>query len=129
MRRRIVDIAAFSIDFLRLERYIIAVLCVVFPSGEDARTGKISVLTMEFVLKQYDTKLISSDLRLEGLGGSACKKSSFKTDRQRKQLRKLIDFRFTRDRNYNLPAKRLKTLEAFLLRRIRKLSAGEKNGQ
>lgn len=45
---------------------------------------------------------------------------------QRKQLQKLIDFRFTRDRNYNLPAKRLKALEDFLQRRIRKLSAGEK---
>ena len=31
-----------------------------------------------------------------------------------KSLRKLIDFRFTRDRNHNLPAKRLRTLEAFL---------------
>ena len=72
MRRRIVDIAAFSIDFLRLERYIIVVLCVVFPFGEDARTGKNSVQTMEFVLKQYDTELISFDLRSEGLDGFAC---------------------------------------------------------
>jgi len=39
----------------------------------------------------------------------------------RQVQRKLIDFRFTRDRNYNLPAKRLKALEAFLLRRITKL--------
>ena len=52
--------------------------------------------------------------------------AAFMTDRQRKQLRKLIDFRFTRDRNYNLPAKRLKALEAFLQRQVRKLSAGEK---
>ena len=44
--------------------------------------------------------------------------AAFMTDRQRKQLRKLIDFRFTRDRNYNLPAKRLKALDAFLQRRI-----------
>ena len=44
--------------------------------------------------------------------------AAFMTDRQRKQLRKLIDFRFTRDRNYNLPAKRLKTLEAFVQKRI-----------
>lgn len=41
-------------------------LCVVFPSGEDARTGKNSVLTMKFVLKQYDTEMISFDLRSEG---------------------------------------------------------------
>ena len=52
--------------------------------------------------------------------------AAFMTDRQRKQLRKLIDFRFTRDRNHNLPAKRLKALEAFLQRRTRKLSAGER---
>ena len=47
------------------------------------------------------------------------------TDRQRKQLRKLIDFRFTRDRNYNLPAWRLKKLEEFLQHGIRKVSSGE----
>jgi len=40
--------------------------------------------------------------------------AAFMTDRQRKQLRKLIDFQFTRDRNYNLPAKRLKALDTFL---------------
>lgn len=115
---------------------------------------------MKFVLKQYDTELISFDLRSEGLDGFVCTRhtgrkgvsalrtppmkeddicnlnayvktrtpyfgSSFRelaavfmTDCQRKQLRKLIDFRFTRDRNYNLPAKRLKILEAFLQRRI-----------
>ena len=100
-------------------------LCVVFPSGEDARTGKNSVLTMKFVLKQYDTEMISFDLRSEGLDGCVCTSSRFMTD-QRKQLQKLIDFRFTRDRNYNLPAKRLKALEDFLQRRIRQLSAGEK---
>lgn len=44
--------------------------------------------------------------------------AAFMTDRQRKQLRKLIDFQFTRDRNYNLPAWRLKKLEAFLRKRI-----------
>ena len=123
---------------------------------------------MKFVLKQYDTELISFDLRLEGLDGFVCTRhtgrrggsalrtppmkeddicnlnayvktrtpyfgssfaelaAAFMTDRQRKQLRKLIDFRFTRDRNYNLPAKRLKALEAFLQRQVRKLSAGEK---
>ena len=102
--------------------------CVVFPFGEDARTGKNSVLTMKFVLRQYDTEMISFDLRSEGLDGFVCTSSRFMTDRQRKrkQLRKLIDFRFTRDRNYNLPAKRLKALEDFLQRRIRTLSAGEK---
>lgn len=109
-----------------MEQYIIVVFCVVFPFGEDARTDKNSVLTMKFVLRQYDTEMISFDLRSEGLDGFVCTSSRFLTDRQRKQLRKLIDFRFTRDRNYNLPAKRLKALEDFLQRRIRKLSASEK---
>ena len=103
------------------------VLCVVFPFGEDARTGKNSVLTMKFVLKQYDTEMISFDLRSEGLDGFVCTSSRFMTDRQRKQLRKLIDFRFTRDRNYNLPAKRLKALEAFLHNRTYRLI--EQNSQ
>lgn len=47
--------------------------------------------------------------------------SAFLTDRQRKQLRKLIGFRFTRDRNYNLPAKRLRALEEFLSRRVKSI--------
>lgn len=46
---------------------------------------------------------------------------AFMTDRQRKQLRRLNGFKFTRDRNYNLPAKRLRELETFIQRRIRKL--------
>lgn len=102
------------------------VLCVVFPFGQDARIEKKSVQTMKFVLKQYDTALLFFDLRSEGLDGFACTSSRFMTDRQRKQLRNLIDFRFTRDRNYNLPAKRLKALEAFLQRRLRDLSKGSK---
>ena len=53
--------------------------------------------------------------------------AAFMTDRQRKQLRKLIDFRFTRDRNYNLPTKRLKALEAFLHNRTYRLI--EQNSQ
>ena len=97
-------------------------LCVVFPFGEDARTGKNSVLTMKLVLKQYDTELISFDLRSEGMDDFACTSPRSMTGRQRKQLRKLIDFRFTRDRNYNLPAKRLKALDAFLQRRIGSLN-------
>lgn len=48
------------------------VFCVVFPFGEDARTGKNSVLTMKFVLKQYDTEMISFDLRSEGLACLVC---------------------------------------------------------
>ena len=52
--------------------------------------------------------------------------TAFMTNRQRKQLRKLIDFRFTRDRNYNLPAWRLKKLEAFLQRRLKSLNGWNK---
>ena len=48
------------------------VLCVVVPFGEDARTGKNSVLTMKFVLKQYDTEMNSFDLRSEGLDCFVC---------------------------------------------------------
>ena len=40
--------------------------------------------------------------------------SAFMTNRQRKDLRKLADFRFERHRYYNLPAWRLKKLEAFI---------------
>ena len=45
---------------------------------------------MKFVLKQYDTEMISFDLRSEGLDCFVCTSSRFLTDRQRKQLRKLI---------------------------------------
>jgi len=45
--------------------------------------------------------------------------AAFMTDHQRKNLRKLIDFRFTRDRSYKLPAWRMKKLEIFLQQRIR----------
>jgi len=44
--------------------------------------------------------------------------AAFITDRQRKRLRKLIDFQFIRNKNYNLPAWRLKTLERFLQQRV-----------
>ena len=50
---------------------------------------------MKFVLKQYDTALLSFDLRSEGLDGFVCMKSWDMTDRQRKQRRKLIDSRRT----------------------------------
>ena len=59
----------FTIGFLRLGLYIITGLCHNSPSGR-ARTGK-RVQTMKFVLKQYDTALLSRDLRSEG-GGRLC---------------------------------------------------------
>ena len=45
----------------------------------------------------------------------------FITERQRKQLRKILNFSFERDKNYNLPADRLKIIEAFIRRRAGEL--------
>lgn len=75
-------------------------LCVVFPFGEDAQNGKNLVQTMKFVLKQYDTALLTFDLRSEGLDGFAC------TLLEKEQRHRL-------DRNYNLLAQRLKTRRDF----------------
>ena len=47
--------------------------------------------------------------------------SAFMTNRQRKDLRKLADFRFERHRYYNLPAWRLKKLETFIHDRAHEL--------
>jgi hypothetical protein len=47
--------------------------------------------------------------------------SAFMTNRQRRLLRKLADFRFVRHRYYNLPAWRLKKLEAFIHDRAHEL--------
>jgi hypothetical protein len=47
--------------------------------------------------------------------------SAFMTNRQRRLLRKLADFRFERHRYYNLPAWRLKKLEAFIHDRVHEL--------
>ena len=44
--------------------------------------------------------------------------AAFISDRQHKQLRKMIDFQFIRNKKYNLPAWRLKALEKFLQQRI-----------
>ncbi len=43
------------------------------------------------------------------------------TDRQRKQLRSILRFSFTKDRNYNLPAYRLHALEKFIRARAGEL--------
>ena len=45
----------------------------------------------------------------------------FITPRQKEMLRKMIDFEFKKDRNYNLPAKRLKAIEKYLQTRVREL--------
>ena len=49
--------------------------------------------------------------------------SAFMTDRQRKQLRKLTEFKFTRHSRYNLPAWRLDRLEASIHDRTRALQS------
>ena len=41
--------------------------------------------------------------------------------REKKKLRKLINFKFNKHPTYNLPAKRLKTIESFIQRRVKKL--------
>lgn len=45
----------------------------------------------------------------------------FITPRQKAKLRKMIGFKFERNKNYNLPAKRLKAIEAFLQLRVAEL--------
>ena len=45
----------------------------------------------------------------------------FITERQRAQLRKLINFKFKKHSRYNLPANRLKTIEKFMQKRIQEL--------
>ena len=45
------------------------------------------------------------------------------SDRQRRKLLKAVNFRFTPDKNYNLPSKRLKAIEKFIQTRARELLA------
>ena len=45
------------------------------------------------------------------------------SDRQRRKLLKAVNFRFIPDKNYNLPAKRLKAIEKFIQARARELLA------
>ena len=45
------------------------------------------------------------------------------SDRQRRKLLKAVNFRFTPDKNYNLPVKRLKAIEKFIQARARELLA------
>lgn len=47
----------------------------------------------------------------------------FITDRQKKQLRKILNFKFKRDNNYNLPADRLRIIEKFIRQRAGELIA------
>lgn len=44
------------------------------------------------------------------------------SDRQRKQFKQITTFKFNMDKNYNLPAKRVRTLERFILQRARNLT-------
>lgn len=47
----------------------------------------------------------------------------FITLRQKEKLRKMVGFEFQRDRNYNLPMKRLKAIQSFLQHRVKELLA------
>ena len=47
--------------------------------------------------------------------------NEFVTDRQRAQLRKMINFNFKKHPKYNLPANRLKRIEEHLQKRIQEL--------
>ena len=47
----------------------------------------------------------------------------FITSRQKAQLRKMINFKFTKHARYNLSAQRLKKIEAFLQKRVQELLA------
>ena len=43
------------------------------------------------------------------------------TKRQKKKLQKLVNFRFTKHKSYNLPASRLRNIEKFVRKRVREL--------
>lgn len=47
--------------------------------------------------------------------------NEFLSDRQREQLRKLINFKFEKHPKYNLPAYRLKIIEVFVQTRVQKI--------
>lgn len=90
---------------------------------------------MKFVLKQYDTALLSFDLKSEELDGFVCTLLE-KEERHHRlfplgvQLtdKGLLDWLKSRvipcDRNYDLPAKHLKALEAFLQWWIKTINQG-----
>ena len=72
-------------------------------------------------LKQYAASRLSAyDVSFDELV------AAFMTDRQRKQLHKLADFKFTRHSRYNLPAWRLKKLEGFVRARATDLLESNK---
>ena len=71
-------------------------------------------------LKQYAASRLSAcDVSFDELG------AAFMTDHQRKQLRKLTEFKFTRHSRHNLPAWRLKRLEEFVRARTSDLLGGK----
>ena len=47
--------------------------------------------------------------------------TSIMTSSIKKKIQKLSSFKFERDKKYNLPAKRLKIIEGFIQRRVKKL--------
>ena len=72
-------------------------------------------------LKQYAASRLSAyDVSFDELV------AAFMSDRQHKQLRKLVDFKFTRHSRYNLPAWRMKMLEDFIRARATDLLGSNK---
>ena len=47
------------------------------------------------------------------------------TKKAKQKIKKLINFKFERDSQYNLPAKRLRKIEVFIQNRIKELLALE----
>lgn len=75
---------------------------------------------MEDDLQEIDKYALTRTPAFEGVSYDALV-NEFLSDRKRKQLRKLINFKFEKHPKYNLPAYRLKIIEAFVQTRVQKI--------
>ncbi len=75
---------------------------------------------MEDDLQEIDKYAQTRTPAFEGVSYDTLVKE-FLSDRQREQLRKLINFKFKKHPKYNLPACRLKTIEAFIQMRVQEI--------
>ena len=71
-------------------------------------------------LQEIDKYALTRTPAFEGVTYDALV-NEFLSDRQREQLRKLINFKFEKHPKYNLPAYRLKIIEAFVQTRVQKI--------
>lgn len=71
-------------------------------------------------LKEIQKYVTTRTPAFEGVSYEALVKE-FLSDRQREQLRKLINFKFEKHPKYNLPAARLKMLEEFIQTRVQEI--------